>query len=161
MKKLFNYALIAVMCVAFFSASTAYGQEWSKEQKAVWQEVEDGWEAWSKGDLDNMFKGFHDSYLGWNGDDPLPITMEKWKSTMERWNDYTTVQYYDIQPARIVVADDNAVVYYFFSFSMIYEKGDKKKEKYNEGRNVEFYVKDGGKWLLLGDMSYMEDDDDD
>ena len=79
---------------------------------------------------------------------------------MEKWSDYTKVEYYDIQPARIVVAGDNAVVYYFFSFSMVFEKGDKKKEKYNKGRNVEFYVKDGGKWLLMGDMSYMNDDDD-
>ena len=35
-----------------------------------------------------------------------------------------------------------------------------KKEKKMEGRNVEFYVKDGGKWMLFGDMTYFDDDDD-
>ena len=41
MKKLINYAVIALTCIAFLGTSTAFGQEWSKEQKSVWQEVED------------------------------------------------------------------------------------------------------------------------
>jgi hypothetical protein len=27
---------------------------------------------------------------------------------------------------------------------------------HERGKNVEFYVKDGGKWLLLGDMTVNE-----
>ena len=52
------------------------------------------------------------------------------------------------------------MVYYYFEFSWTYEKGDYKKSKNMEGRNVEFFVKDGGDWMLFGDMTYFEDDDD-
>ena len=160
MKKLINYAVIALTCIAFLGTSTAIGQEWSKDQKAVWQEVEDGWAAWKSGDIDGAFKGIHEKYLGWNNGDPLPISKEKWKSMYEIWQDNMTLEYYDIQAASIVVDGNNASVYYFFEFSSVFEKGEMKKEKKMEGRNVEFYVKDGGKWMLFGDMTYFDDDDD-
>ena len=35
-----------------------------------------------------------------------------------------------------------------------------KKNSSMEGRNVEFYVKEGGNWMLFGDMTYFDEDDD-
>lgn len=160
MKKFMNYACLLLIMFAFVGVQTVTAQEWSKDQLEVWQEVENGWAAWSSGDLEAGFAGISDKYLGWNSEDPLPISKAKWKSKQEMWKEYLTVEYYDIQPARIVVTDDNAAVYYFFNFSMVYEKDDIKKQNSGEGRNVEFYVKEKGKWKLFGDMTYFEDDDD-
>ena len=160
MKKLINYAVIALTCVAFLGASTAFGQEWSKDQQAVWQEIENGWAAWKSGDVDGAFNGIHEKYLGWNTDDPLPISKAKWKSTFEMLQGYMTIEYYDIQAARILVDGNNAVVYYYFEFHSVYGKDEMKKENKMEGRNVEFYIKEGGNWMLFGDMTYFDDDDD-
>ena len=159
MKKLINYAVIALTCIAFLGTSTTFGQEWSKEQKAVWQEVENGWSAWKSGDIDGAFKGIHEKYLGWNNDDPLPISKEKWRSMNEALQDYLRVDFYDIQPARIVVYGDNATVYYFFKFYTVFQKSSTRNENKLKGRNVEFYVKEDGKWMLFGDMTYFDEDD--
>jgi hypothetical protein len=161
MKKNMNYTLIVLLIFAFVGVQSVKGQEWSKDQLEVWQEVENGWAAWKSGDTEKAFAGISDKYLGWNTEAPLPISKEKWKSKQEQYKDYVSVEYYDLQPARIVVTDDNAAIYYFFEFSMVFEKDGKKKEINTEGRNVEFYVKEKGKWKLFGDMTYFENDDDD
>jgi len=42
------------------------------------------------------------------------------------------------------------------------KKAQKPKEQESaKGRNAEFYVKAGGKWLLLGDMTVYEEEEDD
>ena len=160
MKKTMNLIVAAMVFCSFAFATPLTAQEWSKDQMAVWKSVEDGWAVWKSGDFDAMFNGIHEKYMGWNNQDPLPISKEKWSQMYEMWKDYIIIEYYDIQPARILVEGDNAVVYYFFNFSSVYSKGDKKKENSVEGRNVEFYVKKGGEWMLLGDMTYFEEDDD-
>ena len=160
MRKLVSYAMIAFMCVAFLSATTLLGQEWSKDEKEVWKTVEDGWASWSKGDSDGAFGTIHDKYLGWNSEDPIPISKTKWMNNYNKYKEFMKVEHYDLDVARILVEGDNAVVYYYFEFYSVYEKGEYKKEKQMEGRNVEFYVKQGGKWMLLGDMTYFDEDDD-
>ena len=157
MKKMINYAFITLLMFAFMGVSSVYGQEWSKDQKEVWKEIEKGWAAWQKGDTETAFAGVHEKYLGWNSEDPLPISKAKWKSKQEQGKGEITIGNYDIQPARIVVDDDYATVYYFFEFTI---SGKENWKKSFEGRNVEFYVKEKGKWLLFGDMSYFEEDDD-
>jgi len=152
--------MIAFMCVAFLSTSTLMGQEWSKEQKEVWKLVKTGWEGWKTGDTEAAFGTIHDKYLGWNNDDPLPISKAKWKSMYEMYQEFSTVEFYSLDAARILVDGNNAVVYYYFEFYSVFEKGDMKKENHMEGRNVEFFVKQNGKWMLFGDMTVFDDDDD-
>lgn len=158
MRKLVNYTIVALMCVTFLNVSTLVAQEWSKEQKEVWKTVKEGWKAWSVGDADGAFSGVHDKYLGWNNDDPMPMSKKKWMASYNKYKDNMTVNHYDLSPARILVEGDNAVVYYYFEFHTTYKKGDKEKSKGMEGRNVEFYVKKGGEWMLFGDMTYIDDD---
>ncbi len=155
-----NTFTIALMLTAFLCTSTLLGQNWSKEQKEVWKGVESGWEAWSKGDTEGAFNTIHDKYLGWNNDDALPMSKAKWMKMYNMYKEMSTVEYYDLNPARILVDGDNAVVYYYFEFYSTFKKGDKVKENHMEGRNVEFYIKQNGQWMLFGDMTYFEEDDD-
>ena len=55
MKKLLNYAVIAAITIAFLGTSSLIAQEWTKEQKEVWQVVEDDWANWQEGDMDATF----------------------------------------------------------------------------------------------------------
>ncbi len=161
MKNFRNYFVIAFTCIALLGSSTLFAQEWSKDQKEVWQTVENGWAAWASGNMEGAFDGIHDKYLGWNNERPLPMSKAKWQEMYKKYSEFMKVQYYDLEPARIVVEGDNAIVYYYFSFYSVFEMGDIKEEEDVKGRNVEFYVKDGGNWLMMGDMSYYEENDDD
>jgi hypothetical protein len=160
MRKQINYLVMLLTCIAFLVATTAGAQEWSKDQKEVWQTVEEGWSAWKAGDADEAFKNVHEKFLGWNSTEPLPIDKAQWVDMYNMYKESMSVEYYSLNPARILVEGNTAIVYYYFKVYMVYAKGDKKKEMERMGRNVEFYVKDGGDWMLLGDMTAYEEKDD-
>lgn len=159
MKKLMQIAVMALVMV--FLAGVSYAQEWSKDQTEVWKVVQNTWDGWKKGDASAVFASIHDKYQGWSDDSPIPMgkqSMEKWYNSMK---DAMTMYYYSIEPARITVLKDAAVVDYFYYMSVGWEMGDDKGSKEMKGKIVEFYVKDGGKWMLLGDMMTHADEDDD
>ena len=153
---------IAVMAmVMVFFAGAASAQEWSKEQAEVWQVVENTWKGWADGDAAAVFASIHDKYQGWSDDSPIPMgkkSMEKWVYTMK---DGMSMNFYNIEPARITVLKDAAVVDYFYYMNISWKMGDQSGSEETKGKVVEFYVKDGGKWMLLGDMMTHDEEDDD
>jgi len=149
------------ICMMVTFTSSLNAQEWTRAQEEVWQAVESGWANWANKDVEGALAGLHDKYQGWNQDEPLPFNkqkMEKWYNSMKEMME---VKYYDIEPARITVTENAAVVDYYFSAYMEFTWGDEKKEKDVKGKNVEFFVKEKGKWLLLGDMTVHIDGDED
>jgi hypothetical protein len=106
-----------------------------------------------EGDLESSNATIHEQYIGWNQEMPLPTNKEKWVKKMEMMKDIATLVYYDIEPARILVYKDVAVVHYYYEQYIISTKDD---EKY-KGKNTEFYIKEGGNWLLIGDMTIWDD----
>jgi hypothetical protein len=154
MKTTVKFAIIALF--AMFITSAALAQEWSKEQKEVWQNVDAMWSKWKASDAAGAGALLHDKYQGWNGEMPLPMGKEKMVSMFTEMKDMYKLNYYSIEPARIVVSGNAAVVDYYFYYSETVTTGDTKKQEEHHGKNVEFYVKEGGKWLLLGDMSVYE-----
>ncbi len=161
MKKLMNYAAIAVTMIALLGASTLHAQEWTKEQKAVWQTVDHTWATWKAGDIDATFTAFCDDYLGWGDDLPLPMAKDKYYKFWKEMIGNISNMYYDIEPARILVHGNSAVVYYYYMYSYLYTDGDKSQNMDGEGKNIDFYVKENGKWMLLGDFGYSTSDKED
>ena len=49
------------------------------------------------------------------------------------------------------------MVDYYFYYMATYTSGEQKIQREGNGKNVEFYVKEGGKWLLLGDMTVFSE----
>ena len=49
-----KYLLALMTGLAFLASSTLMAQDWSKEQKEVWQSVENGWAAWASGTDGNV-----------------------------------------------------------------------------------------------------------
>ena len=157
MKKLISLVLIASMMLLL--AAATFAQEWTKEQSEVWKVVEDSWVKWKAGDIDGMTASFHDKYQGWSSDAPLPMgkaDVVKWYNDMKGM---MKINYYFIEPARIAMTKSGALVDYYFSFNATYTSGDKSEAVATKGKNVEFYVLEGGKWLLLGDMTLIEKGD--
>jgi len=153
MKKMGKMILVALFAII---SSMGFSQEWTKAQKEVWQVVENSWIKWKSGDFTGMASFIHEKYQGWNQDNPLPMSKEEVMNLYNLMKDNYKLNSYLINPARITVTDNAAVVDYYFQYQLTLTDGEKKFLKRYDGRNVEFYVKEGGKWLLLGDMTVTE-----
>ncbi len=155
MKTLLKLVLLAMLAII---TTSVFAQEWTKEQKEVWQVVENSWIKWKAGDVDGVTIALHPKYQGWDDESSLPLNKDAVIQWFRAQKDRMTVNGYMINPARITVTENAAVVHYYFSYSVTYMAGDQKKLEEGGGKYVEFYVKEGGKWLCLGDMT-MDDDD--
>jgi hypothetical protein len=159
MKKIMKIVVIAVLILS--AAGIANAQEWSKEQTEVWKVVQDSWKGWKAGDANAVAATLHEKYQGWSDRDPLPMGKQSVIEWFNSMKGSMTFNYYNIEPARILVLNTSAVVDYYYSFNVTWKMGDKVESKDVKGKIAEFYVKDGGKWLLLGDMMVHEKGGDD
>lgn len=150
MKKIKNFAVIAVMSLLMTSA--AIGQEWTKEQLEVWKVVQDTWNNWKTKNVDGLSATLHEKYQGWSLEAPMPMGKQELIPWFNEMKDMMKFHYFFIQPARIVVTSNAAVVDYYFEFSGEYTMNGQSIPKESKGKTVEFYVKEGGKWQLIGDF---------
>jgi hypothetical protein len=151
MKTSLKIAVIA--WIAFIASTAVFAQDWTKAQKEVLQVAEDNWAKTKTGDIDGMGANIHEKYQGWNNEAPLPMNKEQMLKVYKKLNEISKLEDYSINPARIVVTDNAAVVDYYFWIQVTNTVGDKKAMEEIYGKNVEFYVKEGGKWLCLGDLT--------
>jgi len=149
----------AVVAFTAFIATTAFTQEWTKAQNEVWQVVEDSWTKWKAGDLDGSTAYLHEKYQGWNNQIPLPITKGQVIKSNQELKDIMKLETFSLNPARIVITENAAVVDYYFSAEATYTRGEKKELSSFHGQNAEFYIKEGGKWMLLGDMTTIKEEE--
>jgi hypothetical protein len=147
---------LVVAFVALIASTATFAQEWSKTQKEVWQVVEDGWAKYKAGDLEGSYAYLHEKYQGWSDNDALPMTKEMVIKFAQEMKNVMKIDHYLLNPARIVITDNAAVVDYFYWYEATITAGDKKDTKETTGKNVEFYIKENGKWFLLGDMTVHE-----
>jgi hypothetical protein len=134
-------------------SANAFCQEWTKAQKEVWQVVEDSWTKWKAGDIEGNMAYLHEKYQGWSNDSPIPIDKESYRKWLPEEMKRMKLGLVQLNPARISVTDNAAVVDYVFYFEMTYTRGEKEEFQEWYGKNAEFYVKEDGKWLLLGDFT--------
>lgn len=148
-----SFRIAAVVMMTLFATAGAFAQEWTKAQKEVWQVCENAWKDYQTGNWDGVSAYMHPNYQGWDDQTPLPYSKEKAMQLIKE--NFTTAKMasYDIEPARIVVVKDAALIDYYYSYTLVPTQGDKKEIKERKGMFVEFYVKEGGKWLCLGDMT--------
>jgi len=122
-------------------------QEWSAAQKEVWKVENDLWAAFAKGDQAGFLEFIHPDYMGWDDNSPQPNTKtdtQKWFQVFMQGN---KVLLYDIKPVGIKVFGDFAILDYYYS--LVNEMDGKKKAE--EGRWTDILMKQGNKWLLIGD----------
>ena len=149
--------LMAVL-ITFFLAANVFSQEWTKAQLEVWQVVEDSWALSMTNDVQAMVASIHSQYQGWNDRQPLPMTKQMVIEDYQRSIDHgDKMDYYSLNPARIVITNNAAVVDYYFVFQVTFKDEDEENEKITiSGQNAEFYIKENGKWMLLGDMTTIK-----
>ena len=125
-----------------------FAQEWSAEQKEAWASELAYWKAVGENDVANSVAYMHDSYRGWNYASSVPGSKELTKMAFSHSSTITKTFYHQPTPIAILVRGDVAVVHYVISFHGTNEKGEHET---TEDRWTDTLIKEGGKWLLLGD----------
>jgi ketosteroid isomerase-like protein len=139
---------IAALALLTFLTATLFGQEFSAAQKEVWKNVEAYWALYDAGNLEGFLSYIHNDYLGWSYRSPLP--MDKAATRKFVAHDLKTVKTVlsDIKPVAISVFGNFAFADYYYTTVYTDAEG---KEKSETGRWTDIMMKQGDKWVLIGD----------
>jgi ketosteroid isomerase-like protein len=143
-----KYRIIPVLLLFFgLGISTVFAQDWNAAQKEVWKNVNDYWALMAKGDVNGFMDYFHQDYMGWDNDSRVPQNKEETKKWISYAYQGVKIPVYEIQPLAIKIYGDVAFVHYFYSMA---REIDGKKSMEN-GRWTDILMKQGTKWVLIGD----------
>lgn len=140
-----------VSALVFLLPVTAQAQTWSPEQEEVWKVVEASWVA-SDTDRDpGWYDEFvHPEFRGWSMARPNPLDRE----TSRRWNRYgmdtSKTVIFSLHPMSIVVQGNTAIAFYYVSSASEDLKGEHET---THSREVDTFVRENGKWMILGWMT--------
>ena len=128
-------------------SSTYFAQEWSTEQKEVWQVVETYNEMISKSDVKGLMSYIDDSYSEWTYELDAPIDKSTLKTILDYWFPNIKSHYLTLTPDKIWVNGDYAYVHYYFNQ---YFENNEGKNEWEKGRWTDILIKKDGKWILVG-----------
>jgi ketosteroid isomerase-like protein len=152
LKHLFGISMAAL----FLFVANVSAQQWSDEQKAVWDGVETYWAAGLSDNPMDFLNYFDDSYTGWDYSNEAPGTKADVQKSLGYWTKKGKMVYYIITPARIWVNGNFAYVHYYYT--QVRESNDGKPTT-EKGRWTDIVMKKGDKWVLVGDHGGETDDD--
>jgi ketosteroid isomerase-like protein len=143
-----KYKIIPALIIFLgLGINTVFAQEWNAAQKDVWKNVNDYWALLAKGDVNGFMEYFHTDYVGWDNDGVLPSTREDNRKWLNYWMQGVKIPVYEIKPLTIKIYGDVAFVHYYFM--MVRELDGKKNTE--TGRWTDILMKQGTKWVLIGD----------
>jgi ketosteroid isomerase-like protein len=145
----------ALLCLNSLAGSV-HAQEWNAAQKEVWENIEAFWARDAAGDVEGYLSYFHEDYVGWNLNDPLPTDKARSRKHYEHSSKREKTVFYDIQPVAINIFDDVAIVHYYYSYVF---KDSEGKEHDRSGRWADIWMKQGDRWALIGDHGGQTSDD--
>ena len=147
--------LLIFLCTIFISFNLQ-AQEWTTEQKEVWKNVETYWDLLASGDIDGFLGYFHDDFSGWRNDSPLPDDKNTRAKAIKFFMSDTESLFYNIKPVAIKIHGDVAFVhYYYVDLSRVGEE-----EEMVAGRWTDVLLKQGDKWVMIGDHGGADPVDD-
>jgi ketosteroid isomerase-like protein len=144
MKKL--CLLVAVLLLV--PSAYLFSQEWSAAQKEVWKNVEAYNALADAGNVEGFMAYVHNDYLGWSNQSALPNDKASVRKFVEYEFKASKTLVSSIKPVGIGVFGNIAYVHYYYS--VIY-KDMEGKEKSESGRWTDILMKEGDKWVMIGD----------
>jgi len=142
-----NSALLCV-CAAMLASTSVFSQEWSAQQKDVWKNVETYWDLAAKGDIEAFLTYFHEEFSGWIYGAHLPHN----RATRDKFIRFkyarNKILFQDLQPLAIKIHGNIAIVHY--TYTEVSKSGE-EKEKTEQGRWTDILIKQGDKWVMIGD----------
>lgn len=139
---------LVVIGLAMLSSNVLFAQEWSTDQKDVWKNVETYWDLGAKGDVEGNLGYYHNDFSGWVNYAHLPDDRATRVKFIKFFLPKTKTLFYNIQPLAIKIHGNVAIVHY--SYTEVTKSGD-EKEKTEQGRWTDILIKQGDKWIMIGD----------
>jgi ketosteroid isomerase-like protein len=133
--------LIFLCVIIIFSGFQAFGAEWTTEQKEVWDATLADVELFKKGDVEKIMGNRHEDMVVWWNDNSLPFDKELAPYKYNDWFNYDIPKNWELKPITIKISGNIAIIAYTYKFSGEILSGS--------GRNIEVWVKQNNKWLLL------------
>ena len=128
----------------FFWGSMVLAQDWTAEQKEVWEAIQANWEAIKNGDVKAALAGRHDKMLDWFSKNPDPFKKELIQSQYKFWISRFKPTFVKLEPLAINIVKNVANVFYLFKWESA------NKEISDRGRILTTFVKQDNKWLAIG-----------
>ena len=144
MKKL----CLIVAALLLLPSAYLYSQEWSAAQKEVWKNVEAYNAMADAGNVEGFMAYVHNDYLGWNYESALPNDKASIRKFVEYAFKTSKTVLTSIKPTAIGVFGNFAYVHYYYA--VIYKDAE-GKEKAESGRWTDILMKQGDKWVMIGD----------
>jgi len=138
----------AVAVVLIIPAASVFSQEWSAAQKEVWKNVLTYNAVADSGNLEGFMAYIHNDYMGWNYESAMPMNKAAVRKFVEHELATEKVIVDNITPVAIGVFGNFAFADYCY---MLIYKDSEGKEKSSSGRWTDILMKQGDKWVLIGD----------
>ena len=145
MKKLF----LLFSCVILVISTSVICQEWSAEQQEVWELSERMEKFWIERDLDGYMSCLHENFIGWYGEDPLPIDKKSLRNGESYNLSHQKIHIDKIKPVSITVTDNVAIV----NFYKTTRREDENGNRLTYRKVTRICIKENGKWLILGNRA--------
>jgi len=140
--------LLTALCFILPVSTPLRAQEWSAAQKDVWKNVEAYTALNTQRNLEGFLEYFHADYCGWAYEDALPSDKASIRKYIEyRWKT-TKILFSEIKPVAIKIYGNVAIVHYYYTTVYADAEG---KEKSASGRWTDILMKQGDKWVMIGD----------
>jgi ketosteroid isomerase-like protein len=120
-----------------------FGNKWTQDRKVVWEKQEAYFELWRKGDFDGLLAVCHKDYTVWPYGRTSPIEGHEHIGNIVF---YARISSFVLTPIQIKVVGNAASVYFIRGITM---QGGRVYSDYA----MSVWVKQDGKWLILGEMS--------
>jgi len=141
MKK--TLSLLTVLFVVAFlgNAFQANALEMSAEQKVFWEREQKNWEIWKNRDIEGFKAASHKDFFFWQYDRTFPESGDIFIKRLFGFD----LSSYKLDPVKISISGNLALVLYNYTETIQYGE--------YSGRVISIYVKQDGKWHLMGGMN--------
>ena len=143
-----SFARLCMSCLLLLGSTTLFAQEWSAAQKDVWKNVEAYWALDAAGNTEGFLTYFHADYAGWSITNAMPSSKEAAKKFITHGHKTSKTLVHDLQPVSIKIHGNVAFVHYHY---VQIAKNSEGKDKESSGRWTDILMKQGDKWVLIGD----------
>jgi ketosteroid isomerase-like protein len=132
--------------------SSVRAQEWSPEQRAVWETLTALTASLDEGDLEATMRHFHDDFSGWGTDAPLPVDKQGRRALIAdsiATRRTTDLVFSSQTPVAIEVHGNVAVVHSYLSRVVRDKKSRETTTRHIRWTDV--LLREADRWVLIAD----------
>jgi len=145
-----TYLPIILFGIIFLWNFQALGQDWTAEQKEIWDVVVADFEKFKQADLEGILASRHDDAVVWWGNKPVPYDKKVQRTNYRGWFSYDIPTKWELEPVAIKVVGNVASVFFTYKYSGNTLSGS--------ARDLETWIKQDGKWLMINSFSAFCDE---